>query len=132
MSTYIREKSDWKEEWKNFRFEEFACSCCGRVDINSELVDFLQKSREELGESITINSGYRCPDHNSKVSSTGPSGPHTKSAVDIHISNSQHRKRMISYFAPKVSGLGIAKTFIHIDLLGEADGFDMRPNCWLY
>ena len=29
-------------------------------------------------------------------------------------------------------GLGIAKTFIHIDLLYEEDGFEMRPNCWIY
>jgi hypothetical protein len=51
--------------------------------------------------------------------------------VDIHVSSSQHRKQLIDYFAPKVSGLGIAKTFIHIDIL-TSDEVAHRPNCWLY
>ena len=102
------------------------------MSIASELLDLLQKARNELGP-LTITSAYRCPDHNSKVSSTGLSGPHTSGyAVDIHISNSQHRKEIISYFADKVTGLGVAKTFIHIDLLNADLGFDARPNCWLY
>ena len=36
---------------------------------------------------------------------------------DLHVSNSQHRKQLIDYFTNKVTGLGIAKTFIHIDIL---------------
>ena len=95
-------------------------------------MDLLQQARETLGP-LMITSAYRCPNHNSKVSSTGLSGPHTTGyAVDIHVSNSQHRKQIISYFANKVFGLGIAKTFIHIDLLNRDLGFDARPNCWLY
>ena len=43
-----------------------------------------------------------------------------------------YRKQLIDYFADKVTGLGIAKTFIHIDILYEEDGFGMRPNCWIY
>ena len=41
-------------------------------------------------------------------------------------------KQLIDYFADKVTGLGIAKTFIHIDILCEEDGFEMRPNSWVY
>ncbi len=64
---------------------------------------------------------------------TGPSGPHTTGyAVDIHVSNSQHRKQLIDYFATKVTGLGVAKTFLHIDLLTPEHGFDMTPNAWKY
>jgi zinc D-Ala-D-Ala carboxypeptidase len=76
MSTYIREQSDWKEEWKNFSLDEFKCSCCGLVDIHSDLLDLLQKARNTLGP-LQINSAYRCPEHNNSVSSTGLSGPHT-------------------------------------------------------
>ena len=79
MSTYIREKIRLEGRVKNFRFEEFACSCCGRVDINSGACRLSTKIKRRVSESITINSGYRCPDHNSKVSALGPSGPHTKS-----------------------------------------------------
>ena len=132
MSEIIREPEKWHEDWCNFSPDEFRCSCCNRLEIAAELVDLLQKAREALGP-LVINSAYRCSDHNNKVSSTGLNGPHTTAyAVDIHVSNSQHRKQLLSYFANKVSGLGIAKTFIHIDLLNNDLGFDARPNCWLY
>ena len=132
MSIYVREPGDWKESWVNFKPDEFRCSHCGTLEIHEDLLDLLQEAREALGP-LTINSCYRCPAHNSNVSKTGPSGPHTTGkAADIHVSNSQHRKQLIDYFADKVTGLGIAKTFIHIDLLYDEDGFDMRPNCWIY
>jgi len=130
--TMIREPGDWQEDWCNFTPDEFRCSCCNRLEISSDIMDLLQKARNELGP-LTITSAYRCPDHNSSVSSTGPSGPHTTGmSVDIHVSNSQHRKQLIDYFATKVTGLGIAKTFIHIDLLTAEHGFEMRPNAWKY
>ena len=70
---------------------------------------------------------------NTAVSKTGANGPHTTGkAIDIAVRDSQHRKQLITYFAPEVTGLGIAKSFIHIDLLYEEDGFEMRPNCWVY
>ena len=132
MSTYVREPGDWKESWVNFKPDEFRCSHCGSLEVHEDLLDLLQEAREHLG-TIAINSAYRCPAHNSAVSKTGPGGPHTTGkAVDIHVSNSQHRKQLIDYFADKVTGLGIAKTFIHIDILYDEDGFDARPNCWIY
>ena len=131
MSTYIREHTDWKENWVNFKPTEFECSCCQTLDINSDLVDLLQEARDKLGP-LTITSAYRCPSHNDKVSSTGLSGPHTTSkAVDIHVSNSQHRKELIDHFTNKVTGLGIAKSFIHIDIISSEE-LSHRPNCWLY
>ena len=132
MSTYVREPGDWKESWVNFKPDEFRCSHCGAIEVHANLLDLLQEAREALGP-IQINSSYRCPVHNSAVSKTGPGGPHTTGkAVDIHVSNSQHRKQLIDYFTNKVTGLGVDKTFIHIDILYEEDGFEMRPNCWIY
>tara|TARA_X000001388_G_scaffold70915_1_gene60375 strand:- start:1 stop:390 length:390 start_codon:yes stop_codon:yes gene_type:complete len=128
----IREPGDWQEDWCNFTPDEFRCSCCNRLEISSDIIDLLQTARNELGP-LQITSAYRCPSHNSSVSSTGENGPHTTGmAVDIHVSNSQHRKQLIDYFATKVTGLGIAKTFIHIDLLTYEHGFEMRPNAWKY
>ena len=131
MSTYIREPGDWKEKWVNFSYDECKCSCCGLVDVSSDLLDLLQEARNVLGP-LTITSFYRCPSHNDNVSSTGPNGPHTTGkSVDIHVSNSQHRKKLIDYFTNKVSGLGIAKSFIHIDIISPEE-VSNRPNCWLY
>ena len=103
MSTYIREQNEWMEKWKNFKLDEFKCKCgCDYVEINSELLDLLQTARENLGP-LQITSAYRCPSHNDSVSSTGMAGPHTTGlAVDIHVSNSQHRKSLIDWFSKKV------------------------------
>jgi hypothetical protein len=131
MSTYIREPGDWKEKWVNFSYDECKCSCCGLVDVSSDLLDLLQEARNILGP-LQLTSFYRCPSHNDNVSSTGPTGPHTTGkSVDIHVSNSQHRKLLIDYFTNKVSGLGIAKSFIHIDIISPEE-LSNRPNCWLY
>jgi|TARA_R100000750_G_scaffold55105_1_gene41069 uncharacterized protein YcbK (DUF882 family) len=132
MSTYIREPGNWDQSWENFKPDEFKCSHCGTLEVHEDLLDLLQEARNTLGP-LVINSAYRCPAHNSATSKTGERGPHTTGkAVDIHVSNSQHRKQLIDYFADKVTGLGIAKTFIHIDILCEEDGFEMRPNSWVY
>jgi len=131
MSTYIREPGDWKEKWVNFSYDECKCSCCGLVDVSSDLLDLLQEARNILGP-LQITSFYRCPSHNDSVSSTGPTGPHTTGrSCDLHVSNSQHRKLLIDYFTNKVTGLGIAKTFIHIDIISPEE-LTHRPNCWLY
>ena len=132
MSIYVREPGEWKESWENFKPEELSCSHCGALNIHEDIMDLLQEARGVLGP-LSITSGYRCPEHNNKISSTGLSGPHTTGkAIDISVRDSQHRKLLIDYFAPQVQGLGIAKSFIHIDLLYEEDGFEMRPNSWVY
>ena len=128
----IDEHNNWNSNWVNFKPEEFECSHCNVLKISSDLMDFLQTARDDLGP-LSITSAYRCQDHNNSVSKTGPNGPHTTGkAVDISVKDSQHRKQLITYFASKVTGLGIAKSFIHIDLLNADDGFEMRPNSWVY
>ena len=128
----ISEHSNWNSNWVNFKPEELECSHCQTLMIHSGLMNLIQKARDNLGP-LSITSGYRCSDHNDKVSSTGPTGPHTTGmAADISVKDSRHRKQLITYFANKVTGLGIAKSFIHIDLLDSDRGFEMRPNCWVY
>ena len=132
MSIYIREPGDWNPSWVNFKPEELECSHCNILKISSDLMDFLQTARDDLGP-LSITSAYRCQDHNNSVSTTGSNGPHTTGkAVDISVRDSQHRKQLITYFAPIVTGLGIAKSFIHVDLLNAEDGFEIRPNSWVY
>ena len=132
MSIYVNEPSSWREIWVTFSPVEVKCSHCGELKIHEDIMDLLQEARNDLGP-LSITSGYRCSEHNNSISSTGPNGPHTTGkAIDISVRDSQHRKQLIEYFAPKVTGLGIAKSFIHIDLLYEEDGFEMRPNSWVY
>ncbi len=130
--TMITSQENWQQDWCNFTPDEVKCSHCGELKINSDIMDLLQQARNDLGP-LSITSGYRCSEHNNKISSTGPNGPHTTGkALDISVKDSKHRKELITYFAPKVPGLGIAKSFIHIDILTAEDGFEMRPNSWVY
>jgi|TARA_R100001082_G_scaffold89113_1_gene55580 zinc D-Ala-D-Ala carboxypeptidase len=130
--TIITDPGNWNEEWCNFTPDEVKCQHCGELKIDEELMDLIQAARETLGP-LRITSGFRCSEHNNNISSTGPTGPHTTGkAIDIATKSSQQRKELIDYFASKVSGLGIAKSFIHIDLLTSEDGFDARPNSWIY
>ena len=130
--TMITSQENWQQDWCNFTPDEVKCSHCGELKINSDIMDLLQQARNDLGP-LSITSGYRCSEHNNSISSTGPNGPHTTGkALDISVKDSKHRKELITYFAPKVPGLGIAKSFIHIDILTAEDGFEMRPNSWVY
>ena len=130
--TMITSQENLQQDWCNFTPDEVKCSHCGELKINSDIMDLLQQARNDLGP-LSITSGYRCSEHNNNISSTGPNGPHTTGkALDISVKDSKHRKELITYFAPKVPGLGIAKSFIHIDILTAEDGFEMRPNSWVY
>ena len=130
--TMITTPDHWRSDWCNFTPDEVKCQHCGELKISSSLMDLIQTARAELGP-LSITSGYRCSEHNNNISSTGPSGPHTTGkSLDISVRDSKHRKELITYFAPKVPGLGIAKSFIHIDILTAEDGFEMRPNSWVY
>jgi uncharacterized protein YcbK (DUF882 family) len=77
---------DWLR-WPNFTEGEFRCRCgCGRADMDPAFMDRLQALRERFGKPLRISSGYRCPDHNARVSSTGRGGPHiTGKAVDVAV-----------------------------------------------
>ena len=123
--------------WPNFNPEEFQCKSSGELKISEAVLDFLQAYRNVLGKGVSINSGYRCPEHNNSVSSTGLDGPHTTGwAIDVSTnSNTQYQllKFAMSY-NPQPLGIGIAKTFTHIDFCNADmnDKFLVRPNVWRY
>ena len=85
-----------------------------------------------LNFPFIVASAYRCPDYNEQVSSTGRSGPHTTGrAIDIKCNSRQ--RYMIQEQAMKLgmTRFGIGKTFIHIDDLTAARGFDNKVT-WSY
>ena len=52
---------------KNFKVSEFACKCCGENKITQDVIDMAQIIRDELGVPVRVNSGYRCPKHNTDI-----------------------------------------------------------------
>tara|TARA_S200000501_G_scaffold216413_1_gene203134 strand:- start:12 stop:422 length:411 start_codon:yes stop_codon:yes gene_type:complete len=135
--TIITDPGHWRSEWCNFTPDEFKCQGTGEFKISSLVLDFLTAYRNEIGEPVSITSGYRSPEHNNSVSSTGFDGPHTTAlAVDIS-TNTQSQYKLLDFafnYGPKPSGIGIAKTFTHLDWLSSdiAEKYLVRPNVWKY
>ena len=68
---------------KHFKLREFACSCCGRVEIAAALVLWMEILRRAWGGAIHVNSGYRCLRHNTNVGGAGTSRHLIGCAADI-------------------------------------------------
>jgi len=122
---------------KNFSDKELSCSHCGENKFDQETLDALQRLRESIGRPLKLSSAYRCPVHNSNVSSTGPDGPHTTGkAIDIACSGKEAWELLsFAMIRSKVwKGIGISQKgkhksrFIHLDTI-EADN---RPWVWSY
>ena len=106
----------------NFKVNEFACKgkgCCSTVNVDSELVDYLQQIRNYFGKPVTINSGYRCNKHNKAVGGASLSY-HTKGmAADIVVAGVAPIE--VAKYAESIGVLGIGLyegadgNFVHID-----------------
>ena len=127
---------------KNFSIDEMMCHCgCGEDSMDMDFMDILQNIREEMNRPLKISSAVRCANHNSKVSSTGITGPHVPRkegtmASDILISGADALRLVDIARKHGISGVGIsqrgphAKRFIHIDTL--SDDKHPTPNMWSY
>ena len=126
--------------WENFTREEFACQCgCGTNEIQDELIDVFQDIRTASGVSMTINSGYRCPNHPIEAKKHKGPGEHAEGGCgDIGVTHLNAFKVLQAAMAhPKVTGVGIKqkgrnkKRYIHIGI-GPADIGRPRPHIWSY
>ena len=99
------------------------------LEMNIELVKFMDKLRHDYGSPLKINSGYRTESHNLKVGGKSESAHTNGLAVDIECLESSKRFKIIQIALQNgVKRIGIAKTFIHLD-------FDLdKPQevVWLY
>ena len=123
--------------WNYFNYDNdvrLACRCCGRKEMNDDFMRKLDLLREQYGKPISITSGFRCADYNSKISSTGKNGAHTTGrAVDIACSTSRERSelmRLLLHPDSPFTRVTPAKNFIHIDDLTAEDGFTENVMWW--
>jgi zinc D-Ala-D-Ala carboxypeptidase len=101
------------------------------IEYNMDL-DFLAKldeAREYAGIPFVINSAYRSPEHNAKIGGK-PNSSHLKGlAVDIKSTNGRQRGLILdSLRAVGFTRIGIARTFIHVDMDFDKD----QDVTWLY
>ena len=118
--------------WDNihhFKRSEFVCKCgCGQAEMDAAFIRKLETLRNELRFPLRVTSGYRCPDHNEKVSSTGRTGPHTTGkAADLALSYNGARKAL-TLISELFNGVGLNQKgesrFIHVD--------DLTRRIWTY
>tara|TARA_R100000329_G_scaffold51023_1_gene47134 strand:- start:71 stop:448 length:378 start_codon:yes stop_codon:yes gene_type:complete len=96
--------------------------------MNKEFLFKLDEARMLAGTPFRITSGYRTEAHNKKVKGVKGSS-HTKGcAVDIAVNSGLQRSAIVCALA-KVgfTRIGIAKTFVHVDLDKEK-----QNSIWLY
>jgi len=80
----------------------------------------LDEARERAGIPFVINSAYRTPEHNAKIGGK-PNSSHLRGlAVDISVTNSRQRFIILNALLDVgFTRIGIADTFIHVDLDNE-------------
>ena len=101
----------------NFDLKEYACKCgCGVADIKQELAVKVQQVRDLVGRSIVINSGVRCARHNGNIGASETSSHIGGWAAYLKYSGSAQRYELLNAIMPVFDRVGIAKTFIHVDV----------------
>ena len=119
IKAYSKKKDGNKKVSANFRVREFACTDgTDPIFISAELVDVLQKIRTHFGKAVTITSAYRTPSKNKAVGGTTYSQHLYGMAADIKVKGVTP-KAVAAYaekLLPKSGGIGIYKTFTHIDV----------------
>lgn len=123
---------------ENFSRWEFVCKCgCGANNINPLLVQRLESMRRLFGRGITITSGCRCKQWNTKVGGEAHSShlveidgqARTGLAADIACFTSTTRmKLLMAALTVGFERVGIGENFIHVD----TDRSLPQDVCWVY
>ena len=97
--------------------------------MDAAFMDRLEALRMEFGRPINVSSGYRSPEYNAKVSTTGLTGPHTTGrAVDILISGEDAIALIAMAIRLGFTGFGVSQhgphrgRFVHLHDLAAPGG----------
>lgn len=123
--------------WPHFAPRELADKNSGSIVVETDFLDRLERLRVAYGRPMIINSGYRTPEHNAIVSTTGEDGPHTTGrAVDVRVYGSYALDLIRRALDFGFTGVGVAQNgsmtsrFVHLDDL-DAPAYP-RPTIWTY
>ena len=129
-----------RDRWPNFSFNEAKCSHTGLCFLEPEFMDVLQRIRTEVDKPLTISSLFRGRTHpvESKKNTTGT---HVLGvACDItadgglkaEILDVIHRVILGPNDMPLISGIGVNKSFLHLDTAEQILPYRPRPWVWTY
>lgn len=114
---------------KHFRVREFASKDgADKVLIDDDLVTLLEKIREAAGGAVTINSGYRSPEHNAAVGGVSNSQHVKGTAADIVVEDTDPLTvgQIAEYILGNRGGIGVYQTFTHVDTRAKKSRWDQR------
>lgn len=119
MLYFLFKKGESIQLSKNFNSLELQCRCrnpeCVEQRISKELVDNLQKLRDDYGKSITITSGYRCLKHNTSIGSVPTSQHVPGNAVDITAADLNDLYTKAEKYFDAVGDARNKGKFVHLD-----------------
>lgn len=117
-------------DYRYFKPDEFS-RCNPPCDISQMDEAFmlrLDEARFLAGVPFVLNCAFRSKEHELKQGRSGSSFHTLGRAVDIRCTNPQTRSKILEgLFKANFSGIGVSKTFIHVD-----DRPYMSQTCWLY
>jgi len=110
--------------------EEFECKCKNKhcsgkipqLQMKPQLIQALNRIREEFKEPITVTSGFRCQDHNEAIGGAKASQHLLGAAADIRPAKADpgdlDRLYKLCEAEPEIIGLGDGRKrgFIHVDV----------------
>jgi len=111
----------------HFDISEFDCQHTGENFMEQEFLDKLDVLRDECNFPFLITSGYRSPTHPIEAVKEIP-GTHAQGiAADIAVNSATQRFTLVrKAIEHGFTGIGVAKTFVHVDTRGGA------PVIWTY
>lgn len=121
VNAYSKKKDGNKKLSEHFKVKEFACKDgSDPIFVSAELVEVMEKIRVHFGKPVIVTSGYRTPVYNSRkeVGGVAYSQHVYGTAADIKITGVTP-KEIADYaekLLPKSGGIGLYKTFVHIDV----------------
>lgn len=127
---------------EHFSYTEFACGCGGQlpscqvIRVHRELLAGLEVYRQQLGASVHIASGYRCPSHNKAVGGATSSQHLYGAAADLDYHLTDKAVALLKRF----SGIGRKATthlVRHVDVRhvsgnNTTGASPARPTVWDY
>lgn len=128
--------------WRFFSYEGdsmLACPESGERGMNDAFMRKMDRLRMALGVPIRVTSGFRSPEYNEKISTTGIDGPHTTGrAIDIQLMGDISMNWELLQYARGFGFYGVGfrmhgpheKRFIHLDDLEAHEA--PRPRIWTY
>lgn len=116
VKTYSKNNDEELQIAPNFKVKEFAChDGTDQVLIDIELLPVLQLIRDNIGQSININSGYRTQSYNKKVGGASNSFHLYGRAFDISVSDGETQNLKDLAFSIGTKGIIGYDNFVHMD-----------------